>query len=156
MQDQELVIKRLIKHPRETVFAAWTNRDQLQKWFAPRGCTIVFSKLTIRTGGQFHWCVKNPKYPDCWCTGEFVDIQSPSVIQYTIRLADENGNPVSPPEAFKERDWPEETLVTVTFHDVNGYTELIIRQAVTEALAKKTGAYQGWIEMLDILDEQLA
>jgi uncharacterized protein YndB with AHSA1/START domain len=154
--EQELSITRVIKHPRETVFEAWTKREHLQKWFAPRGCTIIFVKLTIRTGGEFHWGIKNPKYPDCWCIGEFLEIEHPSIIRYKIRLADDTGNPMSSQEVFKDKNWPEETFVTVTFNEVNGHTELTIRQTVTEALAKKTGAYHGWIEMLDILDEQLS
>ena len=62
---------------------------------------------------------------------------------------------MSAENVFKEKDWPEETVVTVTFNKHGDQTELIITQTVTEALAKRTGAYHGWIEMLEILDEQL-
>jgi uncharacterized protein YndB with AHSA1/START domain len=156
MTEQELEITRVISYPREVVFAAWTHPDLLVKWFAPRGCTILVTRLEIKEGGKFHWCIKNPMRPDCWCTGEFLKIDVPTFIQYKIRLADENGNPVSSADAFKDSNWPEETMVNVTFKGSGEKTELTINQSIVQTLAKKTGAYQGWIEMLDVLEERLS
>jgi uncharacterized protein YndB with AHSA1/START domain len=156
MAEQELSIRRVISYPRDVVFTAWTNAEELVKWFAPKGCTIIALKLDIREGGTFHWCIKNPKYPDCWCVGEFIRITNPSLIQYKIRLSDQSGHPISSQQAFKQSNWPEETLVTVSFNEEGNGTELIIKQTVSETLAKETGAYRGWIEMLDVLQEHLA
>jgi uncharacterized protein YndB with AHSA1/START domain len=152
---KEVMITRTIRHPREVVFNAWTNPTELKRWFAPRNCTIYFKKIDIRAGGEFHWCVRNPKYPDCWCIGEFLEIVFPERITYRIQLADENGNPVEPAQVFKNQDWPKETIVTVSFSDQYGYTELKIHQTVPESIATQTGAYQSWIEMVDILEETL-
>jgi hypothetical protein len=44
----------------------------------------------------------------------------------------------------------------VTFADLNGRTRLILHQTVSEALAKKTGAYPSWLQMLDRLAVELA
>ncbi|MEJ7646141.1 MAG: SRPBCC domain-containing protein [Chryseolinea sp.] len=154
--ENHLSITRIIKHPRTLVFKAWTTPAELKKWFAPKGCTIIFSKLELYQGGAFHWCVKSPNYPDCWCTGVFIEIVSPSLIQYRIRLADEKGVPVSAEEMFKDKDWPEETLVTVRFREVGDFTEINIHQTVAEGLARKTGAYNGWLDMLDLLEESIS
>src|SRR5688572_7094367 len=51
---KEVSITRIIRHPREVVFKAWTDPAALQHWFAPRNCTISFSTIDIRTGGKFH------------------------------------------------------------------------------------------------------
>lgn len=152
---QELLITRLVDFPREIVFEAWTSPDDLQAWFAPKGCTIHFEKLDLRQGGNFHWCVRSVKYPDCWCTGTFLQIKYPALIQYKIRLSDQQGKPVDAASVFKDENWPEETIVTVIFKELGDKTELIIKQTVSEGLAKKTGAYQGWEEMLDVLSEHL-
>ena len=156
MSQSELLIKRVIPYPRDVVFDAWTNAEDLVKWYAPRGCKIIVKKLDIREGGKFHWCIKNPNYPDCWCTGQFIRIQVPSFIEYNIRMADRDGNPISSAQAFKQNNWPEETRVAVTFIPHGSNTEIILKQTVIEAVAKQTGAYQGWIEMLEILEEQLS
>lgn len=155
MKAQEVLISRIISYPREVIFDVWTNADLLSKWFAPKGCTIIIKQIEICEGGKFHWCIKNPRYPDCWVTGEFIEIVKPSIFKYRIRMADENGNAVSSEEAFKDKDWPEETIVTVTFEDIGKSTKITINQTVSEAIAKRTGAHQGWIETLDALEEQL-
>ena len=153
--NNEVFITRTINHPREVVFKAWTDPAELKKWFAPKNCSILFSALDIRPGGKFHWCVRNPKYPDCWCIGVFLEVVFPERIKYSIQLADENGTPMDPAQVFKNKDWPKETTVTVTFSEHHGNTEINIHQTVNESLAKQTGAYQSWIEMLAILDETL-
>lgn len=53
-------------------------------------------------------------------------------------------------------DWPRETIVTVTFAEPEGRTRLILRQTVSESLAKRTGAHPSRIEMPDRLAEELA
>ena len=63
--------------------------------------------------------------------------------------ADENGNPINPTEIGMDPDWPGETLVTVTLTEENGKTKLQLRQTVSQELAKKTGAYPSWLQMLN-------
>jgi hypothetical protein len=46
--------------------------------------------------------------------------------------------------------------VIVTLDDYNGKTRLTLRQNVLESLAKQTGAYPGWLEMLDRLHELMS
>jgi len=46
-------------------------------------------------------------------------------------------------------NWPWETLVTVTFAEENGKTKLQLWQTVSLELAKKTGAYPSWLQMLN-------
>jgi len=46
-------------------------------------------------------------------------------------------------------NWPGETLVTVILTEENGKTKLQLRQTVSQELAKKTGAYPSWLQMLN-------
>lgn len=46
--------------------------------------------------------------------------------------------------------------MTVTFADRGNGTLMTLHQTVPEALAKRTGAYPSWLEMLDRLGEELA
>lgn len=152
----ELRISRLFHAPRELVFQAWTDPQHLQRWFAPRSCTVEFRHLDLRPGGTFHSCIRNPQYPDCWVVGVYQEIVAPERLVYTMAMADEQGNRVSSVVAGKESDWPEETRVTVTFTEQDGKTLLTLHQTVSEELAKRTGAYPSWLDMLDRLAEQLS
>ena len=153
--EQEVFITRVFDAPRELVFKAWTDPEHLVHWFAPDGCTIHFREIDLRPGGAFHSCVRLPDGKGCWCTGVYREIVAPERIVFTMVAADENGNPVEPTKVGMDPDWPRETVVTVTFAELGRKTELTLRQTVSEALAKRTGAHPSWIEMLDRLAEDL-
>ena len=145
----EVFIEETFNASIEKVFSAWTDPEKLMKWYAPDGCTIHFSKIKIETGGQFHSCISNPQFGDCWCIGEYKEVLPNSKIVFTLINADENGNPTNPAEIGMDPDWPGATLVTVTLTEENGKTKLQLRQTVSQELAKKTGAYPSWLQMLN-------
>ncbi|TWF39906.1 uncharacterized protein YndB with AHSA1/START domain [Chitinophaga polysaccharea] len=149
VNNNEVFIEETFNAPAEKVFSAWTDPDKLMKWYAPEGCTIFFKKLEITPGGQFHSCIRNPQYGDCWCIGEYKEILPYKKIVFTLVNADENGQPINPADAGMDANWPGATLVTVTFAMEDGKTKLQLRQTVSQELAKKTGAYPSWLQMLD-------
>lgn len=155
-REPTVLIERAFDFAREVVFDAWTNPALLARWFAPRGCTIHFARIDVRAGGGFHSCVRNPEFGDCWTVADFREVVRPERIVFAWRLADAGGNAVSARSQGHDPDWPDETLVTVTFTEKNGGTLVTLAQNVSEALAKRTGAHPSWIQMLDQLDETLA
>ncbi|HTF04623.1 MAG TPA: SRPBCC domain-containing protein [Bacteroidia bacterium] len=141
--------------PRKAVFKAWTDPAQLAEWYAPHGCTILFKTLDVRKGGSFLSCVSNPQFGECWCKGVYTEVVSPERIEYTMIVSDEHGNTVDPVSAGMHADWPLETKVSVTFTEDNGKTTVTLHQTVSQKLAKETGAYPSWIQMLEILEQLL-
>jgi uncharacterized protein YndB with AHSA1/START domain len=53
--DREIVLVRVVNHPRVRVFAAWMNPDALAAWYGPAGLAIETHKAEIRTGGVWHF-----------------------------------------------------------------------------------------------------
>jgi uncharacterized protein YndB with AHSA1/START domain len=149
--DREVVITRIFDAPREVVFKAWTDPERLARWHAPKGCTLHFYKFDFRPGGAFISCLRNPASHDCLCKGDYREIVVPERIVYALSFSDEDGNFVEPADAGMDPDWPRETIVTVTFTEHECKTTLTLRQTVLEPIAKRTGAYPSWIEMLDRL-----
>lgn len=139
-------------YPRQSVFEAWTNPVYLPQWFAPEGCSIEFKQLDIKPGGKFHSCIRNPHFGDCWVIGEYKEIVVPDRLVFTMINADEHGSPIDPKTIGMDAEWPGETLVTVTFDETNGKTVVNLKQTVSEAIAKRTGAHPSWIQMLQRLE----
>lgn len=154
--DREVFITRIFDAPRELVFKAWTDPEHLKHWYAPYGCTISIYELDFRPGGAIHTCIHNPEVPDCLCRGVYLDIEEPVRIVFTSHFVDEEGTFVEPADAGMEPGWPRETTVTVTFDEHGEQTRVTLHQTVSEALATRRGAYQGWIAMLDQLEKHLA
>jgi uncharacterized protein YndB with AHSA1/START domain len=153
----DVLITRLIAAPRTLVFAAWTDPAHLARWFAPRGCTIAFARLDLRSGGSFHSCIRTPDGHECWCIGTYREIIAPERLVFTMAIADAQGRLIDPASVGMDPAWPRETVVTVTFAErAGGTTGLTLHQTVDEALAKRTGAHPSWLQMLDRLAEELA
>lgn len=156
VKDRQVCITRVFDAPCEFVFQAWSNAEHLARWFAPNGCTVQFHGLDFRPGGTFHSCIRSPQGHECWCVGEYLEIDAPFRLAFTMAIANAQGERVAPASVGMNPEWPAETLVTVTFKDIDGKTELTLQQAVNEALAKRTGAHPSWLQMFDRLDADLA
>jgi uncharacterized protein YndB with AHSA1/START domain len=152
--EKTVVISRVFDAPRELVFDAWTQPELLLRWFAPRGCSFHIERIDVRPGGGFHSCIRDASF-ECWCVAEYREIVRPERLVYTLAIADQQGNKVTPASVGHDARWPAETLLTVTFEEQGGQTRLTLHQDVSESLAKQTGAYPSWLEMLDRLDELL-
>lgn len=48
-----LAITRRMPAPPDAVFAAWTQEDQLRRWYAPRGMEVAECRVEPRRGGAF-------------------------------------------------------------------------------------------------------
>jgi uncharacterized protein YndB with AHSA1/START domain len=54
--EQQITITRVLDAPRELVFRAWTDPDQVAKWFGPEGFDTPRDSVEIdlRVGGRFN------------------------------------------------------------------------------------------------------
>jgi uncharacterized protein YndB with AHSA1/START domain len=153
--DTEVLISYMLNAPRELVFRAWTDPEHLPRWYAPRGCSVVFKQLDIRVGGSFRCCISNPEYGDCWSRGMYYEIIAPEKLVYNLVITNERGEPVDPVAVGMDADWPAETLVTVTFAELEGKTRITLHQTVSESVARRTGAHPSWIQMFERFEEEL-
>jgi len=50
----------VVDAPRRLVFEAWTRKEHLDQWLAPRGFTILYSEGDLRPGGTWRSCMVAP------------------------------------------------------------------------------------------------
>lgn len=153
--NREIRIEHIFNFSRDHVFKAWTNPELLKQWYAPEGCTIHFNNIDIRPGGTYHSCIRNPNHGDCWTIGEYIEITEPERIIQTVITADKHGNPIAPEAAGMDPNWPQKSLLTVSFVEIENKTKIILKQSIPEKLAKHTGAHPSWIAMLERLESSL-
>jgi uncharacterized protein YndB with AHSA1/START domain len=140
--ERSLVLTRVFDAPRRLVFEAWTKREHLDKWSAPRGFTMPSSEGDLRVGGAWRCLMIAPngeKHP-LW--GVYREIVQDELLVFTH---------------IWEADKPEhETVVTVRFADEGGKTKVTLEQSVFRSVESRNGHVGGWTECLDILGEHLA
>lgn len=152
---RQVVITRILNAPRDLVFKAFTDPKHLVRWYAPVGCTLEIVSFDASEGGSFHTCIHSTQHHDCWCKGIFLEVIEPERLVYTMAVADAQGNLLSPADAGMDPEWPAETVVTITFEEYDGSTKVTLHQTALESVAKRTGAYPSWLQMLDNLEEEL-
>ena len=59
-------MERVLTAPLDQVWKAWSERDQLAKWWGPKGCSLEVSFLEFRTGGFFHYAMRFEDAPAMW------------------------------------------------------------------------------------------
>ena len=56
----DLVLERLIDVPTRLVWEAWTQPEQLKRWFTPAPWTTVDCEIDLRPGGVFRTVMRSP------------------------------------------------------------------------------------------------
>lgn len=57
---------RVFAAPIDQVWKAWTEREQLAKWWGPKGCSLEALLLEFRAGGFFHYAMRFENAPGMW------------------------------------------------------------------------------------------
>jgi uncharacterized protein YndB with AHSA1/START domain len=151
----ELVTTRIFDAPRELVWKAWSDPGHMKLWWGPKGFTTPVCKIDFRVGGVYLNCMRSPEGKDFWSTGVYREIAEPEQIVCTDSFADEKGNVVPATHYGMSSDFPLEMLVTVTFEEDEGKTELTLRHVGIPSGADHDGAQQGWNESFDKLADVL-
>ncbi len=136
-----LEIKRLIKAPRDRVYAAWTNPAQLRQWFGPENVETRDLVADVRVGGKFRWDLTNPEGEKMTCRGEYRELQPGKKIVFTWQWED-------------DEIWENQiSIVTVELFDRNGGTELRLTHEQLPNEESREGHTRGWDSALDKLEK---
>jgi uncharacterized protein YndB with AHSA1/START domain len=142
--ERELTIRRTFDAPRALVFRVWTEPQHLAQWSCPRGFTMTENRGDLRVGGAFSACMRSPEGSDHRLRGVYREIVAPERLVFTHAWVDASGTPGP------------ETLVTVTFAERNGRTEMTFHQGIFDSVAARDGHQQGWTSCFERLAELLA
>ena len=153
--ENEVFIQRIVNAPRELVFDAWTDPEQLKRWYAPKDCTCHFKTIDSRVGGGFHGSIRHLDGRNNWFRAVYLEVVRPEKLVFTLARANEAGDHVTPAEVGMPQEWPDITLVTLTFEDLGKQTRFTLQQTVDTDLATRTGALPSWLKMLDYMEEMI-
>jgi uncharacterized protein YndB with AHSA1/START domain len=128
-----LQVSSIIKAPRAKVFAAWTTADTLRKWFAPGDRKPEPAVLDVRPGGQFRIIMQGETDAPT-AVGEYREVVADEKLVFTWGW---DGDPSQP------------TLVTVTFTDVEGGTEVVLVHDRFATAETRDHHQQGWQAIID-------
>jgi uncharacterized protein YndB with AHSA1/START domain len=153
-------IQRIFNAPREKVFQAWSDQQQLEQWWGPKGMPIKVFCFEFTPGGKFHYCMQGPNH-SMWGVFRYVEIQAPDRIVFINSFSNEQGEIAKAPFPF---DWPLEVHNTMTLAVQDGKTVMNLEacpvnptpQQIASFIKLHDSMQQGFGGTFDQLDALLA
>jgi uncharacterized protein YndB with AHSA1/START domain len=115
---------RVFDAPRDRVWKAWTQPEQLKQWWGPQGFKVHTCKVDLRPGGVFLYGMKAPDGSDVWGRFVYREIAAPKKLVFVVSFSDPKGGVTRHPSS---PNWPEEILSTVTFEEQGGKTKVTVQ-----------------------------
>ncbi|WP_371781601.1 SRPBCC family protein [Streptosporangium subroseum] len=144
---KELIITRTFDAPRELVYRAFTDPDQIVQWFGPVGFSVPRDTVEIdaRTGGHQRLTMVSDDDPNMTSP---VDATFTEVIENELLVGTEKW------EGIPGQQEGGSMYMRIEFHDEGGKTRLVLRQGLyTEEVADM--AREGWESSFTKLDTLL-
>lgn len=137
-------LERVFAATPEQVYAAWTDADQLARWWGPAGCELRVLRLELAPGGTFLYGMSSPLGD---LHGKFVyrELVAPSRLVYVSSFTDADGGVLRHPLSDT---WPLETLSELTLTPVDGGTLLRLSGGPLDATAEEEATFAGAHESL--------
>jgi uncharacterized protein YndB with AHSA1/START domain len=122
--DKEFIISRSFDVPRELMFRLWTDPVHMQRWWGPKGATVIHSRMELRPGGTYHYGMRTPDGHEMWGRFVFREIVKPERLVFVNSFSDEKGGLARHPLHLA---WPLEMLSTISFTELAGKTTVTVR-----------------------------
>jgi uncharacterized protein YndB with AHSA1/START domain len=132
-----LEMSRIIRAPREAVFAAWTDPEKLKQWWGPGPVSCPEAHIDLREGGEYRIANLEADGSTTWIAGIFQRVHVPEELVYTWNVS------IVPGEA---------TLVHVAFKEHPEGTEIVLRHERFADPAVRDMHAEGWAGCFDKLE----
>lgn len=154
---QNLQLTQDVNAPIERVWRAWTEPEEVKRWWGPKTFTCPHSEIDLRVGGKYLHCMRSADGTDYWSTGLYREVVPGEKIVYTDCFADDQGNVVPAAHYGFDESYPLEMLVTVTFKSFGGSTTLTLQHTGVDRLSEtdRASMEQGWRESFHKLETSI-
>lgn len=128
-EERDIVLARTFDAPVEAVWRAWTDPEQVVRWWGPKGYTSPSAKIDFREGGRYVFAMRAPTAQGgnvMYTAGTFGKIEPMRRIELTQHLSDAEGNPIDPAALGLPPDFPALIPTVVTFKPVAGKTTVTV------------------------------
>jgi len=137
----------------DKVWAAWTQAELLDQWWAPRPWMAKTKTMDFKVGGHWLYAMVSPEGQAHWCRVDYKSITPQKNYSALDAFCDENGTPAQP--AFPNSLWNN------TFSNRGDSTTLVSIEITYESLEAleniiKMGFQGGFTMCMGNLDELLS
>jgi len=89
-EKKQINVERSFDAPRDLVWAAWTEAEILDQWWAPKPYTNHTESLELKEGGRWHYYMQSPEGEKHWCIFDYDKIEPGKYYAGSDAFCDEN------------------------------------------------------------------
>jgi uncharacterized protein YndB with AHSA1/START domain len=138
-----LAIERVLPVAPTVVFAAFSDANELARWWGPAGFTTPSVSFQARVGDTYRIEMQPPEGDPFYLTGEFREVDPPARLAYTFVWEDPDPDDV-------------ETVVALSFRDLGESTEVALTQGTFKTEARHALHRDGWTDSFDKLERLIS
>ncbi|MGM7703230.1 SRPBCC family protein [Pseudalkalibacillus sp. Hm43] len=135
-QNYKLELSQTYNVKKERMYQAWTNAEELAKWWGPEGYTTTVDQMDVKVGGEYKFAMHPPEGEAKVLVGRYEEVVQNEKLVFTWQWEDADN-------AFPE------TKVTVQFVDQDGSTEVKVTHEQLPSEEAAEGHNQGWSSSLE-------
>jgi uncharacterized protein YndB with AHSA1/START domain len=125
----DMILTRRFDAPKARVWRAWTNADEVMRWWGPEGFTSPMCRMGFRERGTTLVSMRSEQGLEFYNTWTYTSIEPMDRIGFIHGFADEHGNRVAPADIGLLPTIPEEVPHLVTFRAIHdAATELTVHE----------------------------
>lgn len=92
---RELIMERDFDAPKELVYAAHVNPDQIGRWWGPAGWDTHTYEMEVEPGGTWHYCMRSSEDgQEAWGKVTYSEVVARERLIYEDVFADQYGNEI--------------------------------------------------------------
>lgn len=141
--DLVLELRRVLAAPRTIVFEALTEPRELARWWGPQGFEVPSLSFEPAVGQRYRIEMQPPEGEAFFLNGVFREVEPPTRLAFTFVW-----EPSDPDDV--------ETTAILSLRDLDGSTELTLRQGAFRTEARRALHRDGWGDSLEKLEQLIA
>jgi len=151
-ENSKIKVEREFAAPLSKVWAAWTESELLDQWWAPKPYKAVTKHMDFREGGHWLYAMTGPDDFKQWSRADYISIKPQKSFSGKDAFCDEKGNlnhdfPVS----LWNVDFRQETdstfvSIAINFErsgDLDKYIEMGFKEGLTAAMENLDKIFEG-------------
>lgn len=138
-----LEITRVLPAVRSVVFEAFSDPNELARWWGPAGFSTPSLELQARVGERYRIEMRPPHGERFYLTGEFREVDPPARLAYTFAWEDPDPDDI-------------DTVVDLSYRDLGGSTEVALRQGPFKTEARRRLHRDGWTDSFNKLEHLMS
>lgn len=92
LANKKITVIKQFSAPPQTVFEAWTTKEILDQWWAPKPWRAETASMEFKEGGSWLYAMVGPEGERHNATVQYTKIDSPNSFEAIDAFADEKGN----------------------------------------------------------------